>query len=730
MSLPTRNPDKKRFSKENLRNLFRELQEIIYVNKITLENPNIRAAVYQWEAKDENPSIATMVDIGHFFGVNISFLLEHTGRLKDSIDLSRVNKHDYLLSREERNSLLKKIHRRLLRHINAFLEKNLTEEGLDSHLNIHPRLLQEIVKNGGIPRFLTLVKILENLDIDVILFLKQVDLMIQKPENIIKKQQNIKAVDLKKEILTSNGYIRHKYKGMDGYAKFAEDFYGGNMKQAFINVSAVVEKSVFQKLGWQEFFSSLEDFRTLRGKILTPNGDIRHEYKGMDGYANFAEKHYEGNMKKTFLNVSAILKKSLFQNLGWQEFIGLVENFHELRKGILTSNGDIRHEYKGIDGYEKFVKEGYYGSDMLKTFINVSAVVEKSIFKKLGWQGFHDSVEDFRTLRGKILTSNGDIRHEYKGIDGYEKFVKEGYYGSDMLKTFINVSAVVEKSIFKKLGWQAFSGSLEDFRTLRGKILTSNGDIRHEYKGMDGYANFAEKYYEGNMKKTFLNVSAVVEKSVFQKLGWQEFFSSLEDFRTLRGKILTSNGDIRHKYKGMDGYANFAEKYYEGNMKKTFLNVSAVVEKSVFQKLGWQEFIGLVENFHELRKGILTSNGDLRHEYKGMDGYAKLAEDYYEGDMKKAFRNISAILGGSKSMKRLEVNWKLFFGNIVQYKRLILLFEENGMEMFQGRKGQERIANELFEGNTIRTYGNVSILREILFGNKERFSLLNWEDKN
>ncbi len=154
--------------------LFIELQEIIYINKITLEDRDMRGVVYQWEAKDENPSTATMVNIGHFFGVDISFFLEHTGQLKDRIDLSKMH-NKKPLSREERRPLLKGIHRRLLGHINDSLKKNhLTIEDLASRIGVHPKLLRGIIRNRGIPRFLTLVKILEKLDINIILFFKQV----------------------------------------------------------------------------------------------------------------------------------------------------------------------------------------------------------------------------------------------------------------------------------------------------------------------------------------------------------------------------------------------------------------------------------------------------------------------------------------------------------------------------------------------------------------------------
>ncbi len=250
-------------------------------------------------------------------------------------------------------------------------------------------------------------------------------------------------------------------------------------------------------------------------------------------------------------------------------------------------------------GYAKFAEDHYEGN-MLKAFHNTSAVLEKSVFQTSGWRQFQRNVKDFRELKGKLLTLNGDIRKEYKGMVGYAKFAEDHYEGK-MQVTFQNTSAVLEKSVFQKTNWQSFQGTVEDFRELKGKLLTLNGDIREEYKGMVGYAKFAEDHYEGNMLKAFHNTSAVLEKSVFQTSGWRQFRRNVKDFRELKGKLLTLNGDIRDEYKGMVGYAKFAEDHYEGKMKTTFQNTSAVLEKSVFQKTNWQSFQGTVEDFRKLK---------------------------------------------------------------------------------------------------------------------------------
>ena len=79
-------------------------------------------------------------------------------------------------------------------------------------------------------------------------------------------------------------------------------------------MSAVLNKYEFSKLGWQEFYGLVEEFRELKEKILNEIGEPKEKYVGQEGYALFAEEHYAGNMQKAFQNVSAVLSKSEFNN--------------------------------------------------------------------------------------------------------------------------------------------------------------------------------------------------------------------------------------------------------------------------------------------------------------------------------------------------------------------------------------------------------------------------------
>ena len=59
------------------------------------------------------------------------------------------------------------------------------------------------------------------------------------------------------------------------------------------------------------------------------------------------------------MNVSSVLSKSEFKELGWQGFIGSEIEFHELREKVLDESGKLREKYIGQEGYALFAKDHY-----------------------------------------------------------------------------------------------------------------------------------------------------------------------------------------------------------------------------------------------------------------------------------------------------------------------------------------------------------------------------------
>ena len=531
---------------------------------------------------------------------------------------------------------------------------------------------------------------------------------------------------LKAQILDHQGNFKAEYQGTEGYAKFADEFYKGDMFKTFMNVSAVLDKRIFKQSGWQVFTESTKKFRAVSAQILDHQGNFKKEYQGMEGYARFADQFYKGGMSITFINVSAVLDKLIFKQSGWKNFKGTTEEFRALKAQILDHQGNFKAEYRDMEGYAK-VADKFYNRDMSITFINVSAVLDKRIFKQSGWQQFKGSTQEFRALKAQILDRHGNFKTEYQGMEGYARFADEFYKG-DMLITFINVSAVLDNRIFKQSGWQAFKGSTQEFRAIRSQILDHQGNFKEEYFSMEGYARFADQFYDGDMSKTYKNVSAFLDKWVLKQSGWQAFQGSTQEFRALKAQILDHQGNFKKEYRGMEGYARFADQFYTGDMRTTFINVSAVLDKRIFKQSGWQQFKGSTQEFRLVKTQVLDHQGNFKEEYRGMEGYARFADTFYTGDMKITFTNISAVFGGFKNIKLLR--WKKFFGTSSQYRKLIQLFKDFSLEALRGLNGQQKVAHLIFNDHVINAYDNVSTLRDILFINpKEDWPALKWSKK-
>ena len=525
-------------------------------------------------------------------------------------------------------------------------------------------------------------------------------------------------------IVDENGNLREEFLGMEGYASFAKEYYESGMLRAFINTSAVLSKKEMDELNWQQFQGTVAEYRVTRSRIMDENGNFREEFIGMEGYASFAEEYYESKMLKAFTNASAVLSKKEMDELDWKVFRGIVAEYRVTKNRIMDENGNLREEFLGMEGYAAFA-EKYHESRMPQAFVNTSAILSKREMDDLGWQHFQGTAHEYRVTRNRIMDENGNLRGEFLGMEGYAAFAGQ-YYESRMQQAFRNISAALSKREMDKLDWHIFRGTVAEYRVTRNRIMDENGNPREEFLGMEGYAAFAEEYKESKMGQTFSNVSAVLTKREMDGLGWQKFLGTVAEYRITRNRIMDERGNPREEFLGMRGHAAFADQYYESGMTQSFKNTSAVLSKREMARLGWQYFQGTVAKYHATRDRIIDENGNLREEFLGMRGHAAFADQYYESNMFSAFTNMSAVLGGKEEMKRLGLGWKSFFGSSSQYHELINFFKITDRNLLKGLEGQKLTADTIFEGNTLNTYKNVSVLRETLLGDREEFNRLGW----
>ena len=303
---------------------------------------------------------------------------------------------------------------------------------------------------------------------------------------------------------------------------------------------------------------------------------------------------------------------------------------------------------------------------------------------------------------------------QYTDQEGYVRFVEELEGTNSIAFVFKQVSKVLGSVKMKKLQWQVFTGTPEDFKDLKEFLSL---DVINKYKEMEGYIRLANEKFESDMTKTYLNVSAVLggrDSALMKQLGWQYYVGSVSEFNKLMRKILNNDGSIRKKYTGMEGYAKFAKEYFNDAMKKAYQSVSAVLggsESALMKQLGWQEYQGSVSEFNELRSKILNKDGSIKEEYKGMEGYAKFAKEYFNNNMLKAYKNVSAVLGGKKSALMKQLGWQGYHGSVSEFNELrsqILNQDGSIKEEYKGMEGYAKFTKEYFNDNMLKAYLNVS----------------------
>ena len=227
----------------------------------------------------------------------------------------------------------------------------------------------------------------------------------------------------------------------------------------------------------------------------------------------------------------------------------------------------------------------------------------------------------------------------YRGQEGYLSFVEEHFLKLNMSSVFIYVSQALPKKKFKKLGWQLYRGTVIDFLRERSRILY-DGKIREEYIGPEGYAKYAELYYDSQMQRAFINVSAVLSKMQMKELGWQVYRGTVISFREERSRIFNEQGRLREEYIGPEGYAKYAELHHDSQMQRAFTNVSAVLSKAEMKKLNWKLFQGITKQFYQLRDYFKAHRFA---DYQDYEGQKKVAWLIFKGNLRVTYMNVSTL---------------------------------------------------------------------------------------
>lgn len=133
----------------------------------------------------------------------------------------------------------------------------------------------------------------------------------------------------------------------------------------------------------------------------------------------------------------------------------------------------------------------------------------------------------------------------------------------------------------------SFSGSSDcslPFSKVPTTKITLPDNINYNnYKGQEGFIDFSNEYFDGNMQKAFKAVS----KAVIMRLGWRTFWGTTKDFLDYRNTILDAEGNIHKGFYGKEGFARLIEQHFQGARYKARLNTRSVLGREKYEGLGW-----------------------------------------------------------------------------------------------------------------------------------------------
>ncbi len=172
-------------SQENfLSKIYDEVLSIIRDNQIYITNNKVRDILLQWDKNARKPRIMRLFEVANILGVKVSDLFAHAGNLKAHIIPSQIGANGPDLTLEKERQIFERTHLFLSGLINHYLlKKNLSLEGLAQQTGIGLEVFHSILKGMDLPFLSSFLSMLVKLDVDMVIFFKNVEEGVQKPKH-------------------------------------------------------------------------------------------------------------------------------------------------------------------------------------------------------------------------------------------------------------------------------------------------------------------------------------------------------------------------------------------------------------------------------------------------------------------------------------------------------------------------------------------------------------------
>ncbi len=357
----------------------------------------------------------------------------------------------------------------------------------------------------------------------------------------------------------------------------------------------------------QGVFSTDVDSIEHKLQKLFTRPDAIEKLKGVDGYFVISFEYFTGNMYRAYSKVLSVLGEKKFKQLGWRLFRGTIWEYYEVRKALINHNklgNTLNPYYIGITGMMIYADK-YADKDIHKVYTRAFAALEPEEFALLGWKDFLGNAHEMYELRAKII-NRGKINmvlDQYVDQDGLILFAHQ-YFDGDVLVAFMRVSAVLNSMEFNQLHWlePSHDGQLQYKMTPSNKVVfNSSALVLKDYEGQMGYMRMADKFFDGDMRKTYQRMYAIFGFHRMQQMNWKKFNGHTWDFYILRRKIIDTKGRLLIKYFKDHGYFAFARDHYDGDMKSAFEDIVSVLNKAEEALFQWRLFHGSIWDFRRVQ---------------------------------------------------------------------------------------------------------------------------------
>ena len=439
----------------------------------------------------------------------------------------------------------------------------------------------------------------------------------------VSKQDSLLSI-----LLDESGNPHKKYRGMTGYYEFAQSELGGNMVRTFANVSASLNKNIFEWLEWKMFTGSARLFDTIRNM----KEEEINLYIGSKGLILAADKFFQANLQRAYQGFSSAFGKD-FKQFSWKLFSGNVEHLNKIRE-VIFENGLIKEKYKGMVGYLQAGKDIYGDSDMEKTFKNVSFILGEPM-SVIGWKLFQGSSQDFEDLWGLV----------YRSVISFIKNYKEELEGFDTRELFENETRGFERLwriVRKKLGMT--QGDKEIFRDL---VYESVDEFIERYKTPAGQLRFLKDFNWSKNSSKIHNVSVILAPSRYKQLGWRTLNGPISNLDRIAKVILNSKeGTLKEEhleqYRSLRGQALATDNFFEGRQMRYTYNafIFLLGRDFVRDELGWVQFFGTSRQLHLL---IAYYDEFGIDGFRGVEMQKRVANEIFKGNNSKAYREVFAV---------------------------------------------------------------------------------------